>query len=201
MFETIIEQVAAITVIELIGVISGLLAVWFSIKNKVIAWPIFIICYLSYALLSWQARLLPSIGMNAIFVALSAYGWIQWSKTKSSDTTAGKILRTPKTAWIKVVAACLLSTVGFGALFTHYGAYLPYLDAFAASVALSAQWMLGRHYIETWILWIVSDLVYIGLWAAQTYWPTVGLFAVFVILAIKGLGDWKQQLEKSKEIN
>ncbi|MEM7790035.1 MAG: nicotinamide riboside transporter PnuC [Verrucomicrobiota bacterium] len=201
MFETIIEQVAAITVTEFVGVISGLLAVWLSIKNRVLAWPIFIICYVSYALLSWEARLLPSIGMNAIFVGLSGYGWIQWSKSEDSKEAAGKIVKAPKTAWMKIVLVCLLSTAAFGSLFGHYGAYLPYIDAFAASVALSAQWMLGRHYIETWVLWIISDLVYIGLWSAQAYWPTVGLFVVFVILAIKGLKDWKQQLEKGKEVN
>ncbi|MEM8867154.1 MAG: nicotinamide riboside transporter PnuC [Verrucomicrobiota bacterium] len=196
MFETFAEQVAQISATEWIGVASGLLAVWLSIKEKVLTWPLYIICYLSYALLSWEVKLYPFLGMNLIFIGLSAYGWRKWSRTDQPETADQQIEHCPKQAWLWISILCLVSTIGFGTLFDQYGAYLAYADAFAASVALSAQWMLGRRYLETWALWILSDIIYIGLWSAQAYWPTVGLFGIFIILAIKGYREWHQTIDQ-----
>ena len=69
----------------------------------------------------------------------------------------------------------------------------PYPDAFATCCGLVAQWMLSRKHIETWI-WIITDLVYIRLLGEQGSLTSVLLFAVFIVLAIKGWRDWRMTL-------
>ena len=44
---------------------------------------------------------------------------------------------------------------------------LPYADAFATSFSLAAQLMQARKHLENWAVWIVVDLVYVGMVRTQ----------------------------------
>jgi nicotinamide mononucleotide transporter len=55
--------------------------------------------------------------------------------------------------------------------------------------------MLTRKQIETWLFWILSDIIYLSLYAIDQIWPTALLFLAFTGLALKGWRDWKQQLQ------
>ena len=88
-----------------------------------------------------------------------------------------------------------MGTLIFGGLVANYGdTNYPYLDAFATSCGFTAQWMLGRKQIETWIFWIISDLVYLTIFALGSLWPTVILFSTFTALAINGWRRWRALL-------
>jgi nicotinamide mononucleotide transporter len=73
------------------------------------------------------------------------------------------------------------------------------LDAFATCCGFIAQWMLSRKHVETWLIWIVTDTIYIGLLGVQSSWSSVVLFSIFIVLAIKGWKDWRQQLETTPD--
>ncbi|TVP78339.1 MAG: nicotinamide riboside transporter PnuC [Puniceicoccaceae bacterium] len=172
---------------------TGIAGVWLSIKEKILAWPFFIICYGCYIYISYQFGLPALMGMNVVFIGLSLYGWAKWSNPKGS-VPAVQVSRTPRLHWPLVAGFICVGTVGVGWLLTHYdGATQPYFDAFATCCGFTAQWMLGRKYIETWLFWIISDIIYLVIFALGGFWPTVLLFAVFTVLAIKGWSDWKQQ--------
>ena len=190
--QTIIDQIIATSWIELLGTITGVIGVYLSIKEKVAAWLLFIICYLAYVYLSLEAGLYAALMMNAVFIAISIYGWRSWSRASKTDGVARAITHAPKSHW--AIAACfiLCGAGGFGwALSNYTQAYMPYLDAFAMCCAFTAQWMLSRKYIENWLCWVVADIIYVGLWGAQGYYVSVGLFGIFIFLAIKGWFEWK----------
>jgi nicotinamide mononucleotide transporter len=192
--ETFLEQLAATSWVEWLGMVTGIVGVWLSIKEKIAAWPAFIICYGSYVYISYQFGLHAFMGMNIVFIVISFYGWIKWSK--QDESVATRITHTTKSHWPFVVAFMVLGTIGIGWLLGTRGeANLPYLDAFAACCGFTAQWMLSRKQIETWLFWILSDIVYLGLLANAGSWPSVLLFVLFIILAIKGWREWLKQID------
>jgi len=191
--DTLLEQVGQITLLDWLGMLSGILAVWLGIKEKVSAWPMYIVCYLSYTFISYQIGLRAFTGLNLIFIVLSLYGWLQWTRKKNGDTPERLISRTPTGCWYWMLPILIFATIGVAILLQKTGeTTLPYLDAFAAVSALVAQWLLSRKYFETWFFWIVSDLIYVGLFIHAKHWPSVLLFTLFIVLAIKGLKDWKK---------
>ena len=106
-----------------------------------------------------------------------------------------KISRTPHRYLPLVFTFVALCTRAIGALLSQIDtARLPFVDAFAMSTALAAQWMLSRKHIENWIFWIVSDIVYVGLFLNDRLWPSVLLFSAFILLAFKGLRDWQRSM-------
>lgn len=180
--------------------VTGIVGVWLSIKEKIYAWPLFILCYGAYVYISFRGNYYAFGGMNILFIGVAAYGWLKWAR---SDNPAGEAVAVshlaPKHRWIVAVFICVC-TVGLGWILASTGeARLPYLDAFAAACGLSAQWMLGRKHVENWLCWIAADIVYLSFFLNDRTWPSVILFAVFIGLAIKGWREWSAIIQTSKE--
>jgi nicotinamide mononucleotide transporter len=189
--------------LEYLGTVAGILGVWFSIKEKIVTWPTFIICYTVYVYLAFEAGLLANMTLNILFIVLSAYGWWQWKQVEEGSSAEGTkaIQHTSQKLWIVNVLFWIIGTVVIGYLLESYTqSFQPYLDAFATSVAFSAQWMLSKKYIGTWLCWLISDTIFINLWALQGYWVTVFLFFTFMVLAIYGWRQWHQTLTKAEQI-
>ncbi|NBB80104.1 MAG: hypothetical protein GVY36_11780 [Verrucomicrobia bacterium] len=192
---TLLEQLGATTALQWIAMAAGILGVWLSIKEKVAAWPLFILCYGCYLYL-YFGNLNAFAGMNGVFILISIYGWIRWAKVPGATTQAIPITRTPRAHWPIIGAVIVVATGGIGWLLSQSGeANVPYIDAFATLCAFVAQWMLSRKQIETWIFWLISDMIYLVLVFQQQDWPTVLLFTIFIYLAWKGLRDWARQLD------
>jgi nicotinamide mononucleotide transporter len=190
---TFLEQLAATRWYEWLGMVAGITGVWLSIKEKIAAWAFFITCYSCYVYISYRSGLHAFMGMNIMFIGISIYGWTKWSR--QDDGVASSVTRTLR-AHLWIVLTCIaLGTVGIGYLLASTGAAnQPYLDAFATCCGFSAQWMLGRKQIETWLFWIISNSVYAGIFISAGLWPSVLLFAVFILLAIKGWREWQVQV-------
>lgn len=206
MLDTLIAYFKAASAIEYIGTVAGILGVWFSIKEKILTWPTFILCYSIYVFLAFQAGLYANMVLNVVFIFISFYGWWHW-KQSHSDTTQTKqaegdrrapIRHTTHALWLKNIVFWILGTAAIGYLLdSQTQAFQPYFDAFATSVAFSAQWMLSKKYIGTWLCWLISDTIFINLWALQGYWVTVGLFFTFMVLAVYGWRQWQNTLDTS----
>jgi len=197
MLEEFLNQLAATSWIEWLGMATGILGVWLSIKEKVAAWLFFIICYTIYVFIGYRVGLQAFMGMNVIFIGISIYGWRKWATTKRADNPALKPVRTSPRHWPAVGLFIVIGTGLVGLLLNQLdGAKLPYLDAFATCSALTAQWMLSRKQIETWIFWIITDIIYLCLFFQDQHWPSVILFTVFIGLAIKGWKDWQNNVSQ-----
>lgn len=195
MFDQLINQLAATSWVEWLGMVTGIAGVWLSVRQKIAAWPFFIICYSSYVLIGYRVGLLSFVGMNAVFIGISAYGWLKWAGSIGKDQAELPVSHTSRTHWPFLLVFLLIGTAGIGWLLAGGGeARLPYLDAFATSCGFVAQWMLGRKQIETWIFWIILDGIYFFIFASQEAWPSVILFSTFIVLAIHGWGTWQREI-------
>ena len=179
---------------EIAGVLFGIVAVWLTTRENVWCWPIGLVNVGLFILVFYQARLYADMGLQAIYVALCLYGWWQWLHG-GPGSGALAVARTPRAA---LPALGALGTAGAAllglTLYRHTDASLPFWDASTASFSLVAQWMQARKWIENWILWIVVDVIYVGMYLYKRLYYTAGLYAVFVGLAVLGLVQWRRSL-------
>ena len=85
----------------------------------------------------------------------------------------------------------MVGVLGWGSLMRAYtDASYPIWDASVAAFSVAAQLLMSRRYVENWILWILVDLLSIGLYAAKELWLTAGLYTIFLALAVYGFVQW-----------
>ncbi|MDQ8188403.1 nicotinamide riboside transporter PnuC [Pelagicoccus sp. SDUM812002] len=198
--DTFIEQIQQTSLVEWLGTATGLVGVYLSIKEKVLAWPFYILCYALYAYLSYSAALYAAMALNACFIPISIFGWWQWSRAEhvggkqgaAAELSISTIRGTPL-AW--TIAIGIIGTIAIGTLLSRFTeGSSPFLDAFATTLSFLAQWMLGKKFIENWLAWIVADLAFVLLWGSQGYWVAVAMFLVFTGLAVMGYASWKKEV-------
>jgi len=64
------------------------------------------------------------------------------------------------------------------------------LDAQLAAFSLLATYWTSRKHIATWPLWVVVDIIYVGMFIYKDLYLTAGLYAAFVLMAVYGWYQW-----------
>ena len=182
------------SVIEVIGVLTGLACVWLAVRQSVWTWPITIVSASLFLVLFLESRLYANVGLQCFFIALAIYGWHEWSR--GGDEGSGVLVSrvTGKTALvlllIVIVGTAILATI----LDSSTDAAAPFLDSLATVMSLAAQWMLAKKILETWFVWIVADVVFVGLFVSTELYPTGALYVVFIGMCVAGYVKWRRTL-------
>ena len=71
-------------------------------------------------------------------------------------------------------------------------AAFPYLDAFTTVMSFTAQLLMAHRKLENWYLWIAVDVIGIGLYFARGVRAIAILYALFLVLAVRGLLNWRR---------
>lgn len=179
------------TVAEILGVVTGALGIFLLARESVWGWLASIISSAIYVFIFIEAKLYADSGLQVCYVVLCAYGWFAWWRGGVSSIS---VQRAPVA---HVVVALLTGAVTSGVLFLllrQTDAALPWLDAPTTAFSLVGQWMQARKWIQNWALWIVVDLVYVGLYVMKALYLTAGLYLLFAGLAVMGWMAWHRTL-------
>jgi nicotinamide mononucleotide transporter len=180
------------TPLEWVAVLTGFACVWLAARESLWNFPVAIVSCGLYALVYFRTQLYSDSLLQGFFILMSLYGWYEWLYGGARHT-ALVVSRTRRWEWAVVVAGVAAFTAGFGYyLEQHTNAALPHWDSFTTAGSMAAQYLLTRKRLENWLLWILVDLIYVPiLWYKQLY-PTSGLYAVYLILAVYGYVEWRR---------
>ena len=95
---------------------------------------------------------------------------------------------------VLVVAGAAFATVLGVCLKTWTDAALPFWDAGTTSFSLVAQFMTTRKWLESWLVWIVVDAVYVGMLLSQHLHLMTALYLAYLVLAALGFVKWRRSL-------
>lgn len=153
---------------------------------------------LLYLVIFYQARLYSDMGLQVIYVGLQAYGWRQWhcGGHDKSQLTVTRLGTLAAIGW-SITAGLVIAGLGW-TMRTYTDASLPYWDATTTVLSLVAQYLMARKILESWAVWIVVDVLAIGIYYVKDLHLTAGLYAVFLILAAIGYIAWKTSLKHSQ---
>ena len=179
---------------ELLAAAVSAVDVWLATKRSMISWPITILASLLYGEQFRESRLYSDMLLQGIFVVFAIYGWWHWYRGLKAEGSVRVV--TPgiavllRDSILGVIASLLL---GYW-MMKNTDASLPWLDAALTGFSLVGTWWGAQKYIANWWLWIVVDLIYIGEYIYKGLNLTAGLYALFVLLAMLGLRDWRRAL-------
>ncbi len=184
---------APVSWIEVIGFVTGAACVYGVARQKAWNWPVGIVNNIAFMVLFLGAGLYGETVLQAIFAAVSVYGWYNWvrgAKTieGSSELPIRDGSRTEIAGGLTVV---VVATIGIAMILTHgTDSQVPWPDAFVLAASLLATYWQARKIFQHWYVWIVIDLVSIPLYFARGLNLTAILYIGFTALCIYGLAGW-----------
>lgn len=186
--------------IELFGSITGLITVWLAARNNIWTWPIGLINVTSFFIIFWQVQLYADMFLQLYFFGMSIYGWIYWYGQK--DVLEKITFLSSRSRLISLiiiiigvfVLGSVISNIHiyFPEIFVKPAAY-PYFDAFTTVVSIIASIWMARRILESWVLWILVDVVAIALYFLKGIKLVSIEYGIFLLMSIYGLIVWMKE--------
>jgi len=194
----------AMTHLEFWGTLLYLWSVWLVGRGTIWTWPIGNAAVVLYAVLFWRIRLYADLAEQFYFFVAGFYGWWAWLRRGRSAAAGADgspvgygTHRGNALSLAVIVVGGVLSTLALTRVhiwlpqwFPEPAAY-PFLDASTTVMSFVAMILMAWRRVECWYLWILVDVVDIGLYAAKDVLLLSGVYLLFLVLAIKGLMHWR----------
>ncbi len=193
-------QIAALvaTWAELIGALLGVAMVVCNIRQIHWGWPLAFLSSMMYGFVFVDSLLFAEAALQVFFAITALWGWWQWLR---GSVVHGQALQPQSLAWpvtLKLIAFCVVFIPATALFLSKYtNSDVPWGDAIPTVLSLSATYLLGKKYTANWPLWIVVNVISIGLFASKGLWLTVGLYALFAVMAAIGWRAWLQAQRQS----
>lgn len=193
----------------------GILSVYYSIKKNIWVYPTGIISTLLYVYILFNFGLLGDCMINVYYTVISIYGWILWSKN-SVDNIHVDVKWAEKKEWVYGILLFIISLIlvtvvyyfkpyidnRFSMKGVNLGLYhldrANWLDVITTSTFLLGMWLMAKRRIDSWIFWIIGDIICIPMMIYKGLGITSVQYLVFTIMAISGYANWEKSFKAKK---
>ena len=182
--------------VEIFGFVTGVANLYLLVRQNVWNWPVGILNNLLYVAVFFQSRFFSDMSLQVVYIALGIVGWYLWLHGGESGGTL-RVTRSPRVQLVALLGAGLVATWAEALFLRTVNDAAPLLDAFTTVFSLIAQYQLTRKYIENWWLWLVVDVVSVGLYGYKGLYWTSALYAIFFAMCVAGLLQWRRSLASS----
>lgn len=205
----------ALSWIEAIGTVFGLLCIWFASKEKIINYLFGLINVTLFAAIFFQIQLYASLLLQVFFFAANLYGWYAWSRQNEANEAALKIRWLPRSKAFTLAAVCLVAIALMTffidpvfAVLTHIAVGImqslgvaveipqlqpdafPLWDSAMLILSIAAMVLMTRKYVENWLLWVVIDVISVVIYAIQGVYAMSLEYILLTAIAVMGSMAW-----------
>jgi len=184
---------------EIVGNLFGLASALGGMRRKVWAWPVGII---GNALLFTvfmgavfhtpnPVNLLGQAGRQLMFIAVSIYGWIQWSRHRHESANAVDPRWATARERVLLVVVFVGGTLVLTPIFRALGSFEPvWADAWIFMGSLLATWGMAKGWTEFWLIWVAVDVVGVPLLVSAGYYASALLYLFYGAFTLLGFFTW-----------
>jgi nicotinamide mononucleotide transporter len=177
-----------VSILEFTAAVASFIGVYLGTTGKRITWPWWVLSSGLYGVFFYQVDLFASAMLQIIFIAAAIYGWFGWAPT---GAVPGNISIRNR---IRIGVGTIVSVAFLSPLLANIGAAATWTDAFILIGSLVAQLLMIYEKYETWVLWLIVNVVATVQYLSLGYWFTALLYGVFAIVAILGWKRWRDSL-------
>lgn len=187
-----------ITFLDPLGALLSLSATYYYTQGSKKAWPLSIVAIIINIYLYWGNGIYGQMGLEGIYFFMSLYGWYFWSTSSQQQKHA--ITNMPKIIfWIGLPIVVFSIYLCTALLMKYTESNIPVIDASVTVLGLCAQMMLCRKWIESWLLWLVVDIIIVFMhWIKGIPFHSATHF-IYLILAILGYISWHKKIHPQEK--
>jgi len=178
--------------LEIAAALFILANVWLATKENIWTWPTGIVGVILYGIVNLRAGFYANAVLQIVYLVLSILGWYEWLHGGPNKSEL-HVRYTTKRQWIGcAIASVVLWIAIFKVLLWTHNAQQLMFDSGTTALSLVGQWMMNEKLLENWWFWLIVDIAYVPMYYKAGDWVTSLLYAIFCVLCIKGIVDWKR---------
>ena len=189
------------TLLELFAVTMNILSVIYAKRNSILVYPKGLIGSGIFVYILYNFSLLGDMIINFYFVLMSIYGWYYWAQKKDGQTL-NNVSRTSIKEYYFILILGITSLLSIYLVYNFYDkwdSWTAYVDTITTAIFFVAMYLMARRKVESWIFWIIGDLITIPLYFYKGLTISSIQYLIFLILAILGYISWKKILNSSTQ--
>ena len=189
------------TLLELFAVTMNIFSVIYAKRNSILVYPTGLIGTGIFVYILYNFSLLGDMIINFYFVIMSIYGWYYWSQKKNGEVLHN-VSRTSTKEYYFILMLGIISLISIYAIYNFYDkwdSWTAYVDTITTAIFFVAMYLMARRKVESWIFWIIGDLITIPLYFYKGLTISSIQYLIFLILAILGYISWKKILNSSTQ--
>ncbi|MFE2840176.1 nicotinamide riboside transporter PnuC [Aerococcus urinaeequi] len=140
--------------------------------------------------LSFQNRFFAEVGMNIIYFVTQAVQGIPYFKKHKDET--GEVVTKSELEPVKIITYIAFGTLAMGLVSKFFDGNMVVLDSIQNGIAIGAQLRQMNGNADGWLLWVLSNIINIIVWASVGNWILVASFAAYAIVAVSGYLNWSE---------
>ena len=187
--------------LELFAVIMNITSVVYAKQNNILVYPTGLIGTGIFVYILLNFSLLGDTIINAYFFSMSIYGWHFWSRKKDKViiNQVSKINRNEiKYLFILAISSLIFIYFVYD-YFDKWNNWTAYVDNVTTAIFFIAMWLMAKRKVESWIFWIIGDLITVPLYFYKGLTISSIQYIIFLILAVLGYISWKKILNKNHQ--
>ena len=189
------------TLLELFAVTMNIFSVIYAKRNSILVYPTGLIGTGIFVYILYNFSLLGDMIINFYFVLMSIYGWYYWSQKKNGEVLHN-VSRTSTKEYYFILMLGIISLLSIYTIYNFYDkwdSWTAYVDTITTAIFFVAMYLMARRKVESWIFWIIGDLITIPLYFYKGLTISSIQYLIFLILAILGYISWKKILNSSTQ--
>ncbi len=199
MEQSVFEQIGSYILnmhwLEAMGLVSGLICVYFLIKENVLTWMFGILYVLISFVIFYDAKLYADLILHIFFLVMNIYGWYYWVYGKSDDEVEIPVTNTAAPVLLITLVLSIIGIFISGQLLSRFtDADLAYWDSTTSILSVAGMWLSARKKVENWIFWLVVNILATGIYIYKELYFYAILYFIYIFLAIAGYRAWKRSM-------
>jgi nicotinamide mononucleotide transporter len=187
--------------VEIVATLFGLISVYLAARGSIYTWPAGIVNEIGFFLIFFQINLYADMLLQVYFFVVTLYGWFHWNNS-GRGISVTKVSAVDR--WC-LVLAILVGSLLLGFIISNLHIYFdeyftipadyPFVDSFTTVVSIFAMVLLANKKLESWVLWIVVDIVSVALYWVKGVHLIAIEYLIFLFIALFGLLKWRKEIE------
>lgn len=206
MIDFVIDYFAEMTWLRLcvlIGTVTGLIVMILQIKQHIALWYFNIVSASLLGIDFIATEMYAYAAFQLYYIIVSIYGLYLWKKGRSENGSEMPIQRMKAKHWLTSFTFVVFVSAVVSFVLKKTGSEIAVPDAIITSLSAVATFRLTQKFLEYWYFWIAADSLYILLVlyiAKPDLYPTIILYACYVISAIIGIITWRKLYAKQQNM-
>ena len=185
--------------LETFAVGMNIISVVYAKKNNILVYPTGLVGTGIFVYILFNFSLLGDMIINGYFFIMSIYGWYYWSR-KKDEVFINNVSSLEKKEYLQLIFLALGSLLFIYFVYVQFdkwNSWTAYVDNITTAIFFVAMWLMAKRKIESWIFWIIGDLITVPLYFYKGLTISSLQYIIFTVLAILGYISWKKILLKT----